>query len=131
LFYIQIKSQFNSKMIAIIDDDKSVRRGFKFLLESAGFKCTYYGSAEDFLENWQKDEKDLLILDMHMPGMGGCDLLKYLKEKEIFIPVIVSTAYDEQESRECSKKYGAIAYLRKPIDGEALIDLIKFAFQNA
>jgi FixJ family two-component response regulator len=117
-------------MIYIIDDDNSVRRGFQFLLKSAGMDCIGFESAEEFLENWEQEEKDLLILDMHMPGLSGCDLLKYLKEKEIFIPVIVITAYDDQESRERSKNYGALAYLRKPVDGEALIDLIKYAFHT-
>ncbi len=115
-------------MIYIIDDDKSVRKGFQFLLESAGFKCACYESAEDFLGKWQPDECDLIILDIHMPGMSGCDLFGYLLKKEIHIPAIVITAYDEQESRERSKKFGAIAYLRKPVDGEALIDLIKYSF---
>jgi AmiR/NasT family two-component response regulator len=45
----------------------------------------------------------------------------------MYIPVIIITAYDEPASRDCAKKYGAIAYLRKPIDGEALIDLIKYS----
>jgi FixJ family two-component response regulator len=117
-------------MIYIIDDDKSVLKGFQYLLESAGFECKTHESAEEFLDFWKPDEKDLLILDMHMPGLCGCELFEYLLKKEIHLPVIVITAYDEQESRFCSKKYGALAYLRKPVDGEALIDLIKYAFHN-
>ena len=113
-------------MIYIIDDDKYVRRGFEILFKSAGFGCASYGSAEDFLRNQDMVENDILLLDMHMPGMNGCELLDYLSSKEMFFPVIIITAYDEPESRECAKRYGALAYLRKPVDGEALIDLIKY-----
>ena len=114
-------------MIYIIDDDNYVRRGFEILFKSAGMDCTSFGSAEEFLEVLHEVENAIIILDMHMPGMTGCDLLAYLAAGEIFIPVIVITAFDEPVSRECAKKYGALAYLRKPVDSEALIDLIKYS----
>jgi FixJ family two-component response regulator len=114
-------------MIYIIDDDKYVRRGFEILFKSAGLECTSFGSAEEFLEIPQAVEDDIIILDMHMPGMNGCELLKNLASHEKFFPVIVITAYDEPASRECAKNYGALAYLRKPVDSEALIDLIKYS----
>ncbi len=114
-------------MIHIIDDDPSVRRGLGMFLKSAELECTCHASAEEFLETGKLQGHDLLILDMHMPGMGGCDLLKHFTEKKMHIPVIIITAYDEQASRECAKNYGAVAYLRKPVDGEALIDLIKYS----
>jgi FixJ family two-component response regulator len=114
-------------MIYIVDDDQYVRRGLGMLLKSAGFEHLSLASAEEFLTSYKPSEHEILILDMHMPGMDGCDLLKYFNEHGIYIPVIIITAYDEQASRDCAKKYGAIAYLRKPIDGEALIDLIKYS----
>ena len=114
-------------MIYIIDDDKYVRRGFGMLLESAGFEHNSFESAEDFIENAHPTEHDLMLLDIHMPGLGGCDLLEYLTDNGLHIPVIVITAFDEPASRECAKNYGALAYLRKPVDGEALIDLIKYS----
>jgi len=114
-------------MIYIVDDDPYVRRGLGMLLKSAGLDYSSMGSAEEFLTGFKQAEHDLLILDLHMPGMDGCDLLRHLYEKEMHIPVIIITAYDEPLSRECAKKYGAIAYLRKPIDGEALIDMIRYS----
>jgi FixJ family two-component response regulator len=113
-------------MIYIIDDDKYVRKGFETLFKSAGFDSTSCESAEDFLEVMKPFENDIILLDMHMPGMNGCELLEYLSSHEIFYPVIIITAYDEIASRECARKYGALAYLRKPVDSEALIDLIKY-----
>jgi FixJ family two-component response regulator len=115
-------------MVYIIDDDKYVRRGFEILFKSACLKCFSFGSAEEFIDTvHSSSENDVLILDMHMPGMSGCELLNYLAKNEVFFPVIVVTAFDEQESRECAKNYGAVAFLRKPVDSEALIDLIKYS----
>ncbi len=113
-------------MIYIVDDDLYVRRGFGMLLKSAELDYITSASAEEFFEQYKPREHDLLILDMHMPGMGGCDLLEYLTKQGLHIPVIIITAFDEPSSRECARHYGAVAYLRKPVDGEALIDLIKY-----
>jgi FixJ family two-component response regulator len=113
-------------MIQIIDDDKYVRRGFEILFRSAGLECSSFESAEEFLEVLPETGNNVIILDMHMPGMNGCELLEYLASRKKFFPVIVITAFDEAASRDCAKKYGALAYLRKPVDSEALIDLIKY-----
>lgn len=113
-------------MIYIIDDDKSVRRSFEILLAANDIECKSYECAKEFLNEYLHVEGDLLLLDMHMPGISGIEVLSISKERKIDIPVIVITAYDEEESRKIAKDFGVIAYLRKPIDGEALIDLIKF-----
>jgi two-component system, LuxR family, response regulator FixJ len=114
-------------MIYIIDDDKYVRKGFEILFKSAGLESTSCASAEEFIGVMKEVENDIILLDMHMPGMNGSELLNYLSEKELFYPVIIISAYDEPASREVAKKYGAMAYLRKPVDSEALIDLVRYA----
>ncbi|MFI5236603.1 MAG: response regulator [Ignavibacteriales bacterium] len=113
-------------MIYIIDDDQNIRDAFSILLKSVGYKCTLFLSAEDFLKNYSQSENDLLILDMNLIGINGCTLLENLEDKGIKLPVIVVTAFNDQRYRESCKKYGVLAYLRKPVDGEALIDLVKF-----
>ena len=113
-------------MVYIIDDDQNVRDGFMMLLKSTGFKCSCFGSAEEFLKNYEAGANDLLILDIHLTGMNGCTLLEHLLKKGFRLPVIIITAYDEQSSRQAAKNYGALAYLRKPVDSEALIDLVKY-----
>lgn len=113
-------------MISIIDDDINVRMGFEILLKSAGYNSISFESAEAFLQQSLSGVNDLLLLDMHLPGMNGCEFLKLLKKTGIFIPVIIITAYDEPYSRQCAKDYGALAFLRKPVDSDALIDLIQY-----
>lgn len=114
-------------MIYIIDDDQYVRRGFRLLLIAGGFESISCNSAEEFLEKYNPDNTDLVILDYHLPGMTACDLLEYFAKNSLYFPVIIITAFDDQHSRACAKKYGVVAYLRKPVDGEALIDIIKYA----
>lgn len=115
-------------MIYIIDDDKQVREGFMILLKSAGFNYSSFENAAEFLSYYKPDDHDLLIMDLQMPSQTGCNLLEILHEKGILLPVIIITAHDDKASRECAKKYGAIAYLRKPVDSEALLDLIRYQF---
>jgi FixJ family two-component response regulator len=67
---------------------------------------------------------------MVMPGMNGCDLLEYFTEKKIRMNVIVVTAYDTPSARACAVKYGAIAFLRKPVDGNSLLDMVKYKYNK-
>jgi FixJ family two-component response regulator len=117
-------------MVYIIDDDLSVRRAIELFLESAGLENKCFESTEAFLEVAKPAESDLLVLDMNLPGMSGCEFLQYLNKNEMNLPVIIITAFDEQSSRDCAKKFGAIAYLRKPIDGESLLDFIKYSLSH-
>ena len=111
-------------MIFIIDDDRNVLRGFQVLLKSAGLECSVFENVEEFLRKWNKDENDMLLLDINMPGIDGCDLLDYLEKRNLHLPVIVITAYDQPGSRSISENYGVLAYLTKPVDSEILIELI-------
>jgi two-component system response regulator FixJ len=113
-------------MVYIIDDDQHVRDGFTVLLKSACYECIAYDSAEMFLKCYKTGMNDLIILDMNLIGINGCTLLEKLEATGIKPPVIVVTAFDQQRYRECCKHYGVMAYMRKPVDGVALIDLVKF-----
>jgi FixJ family two-component response regulator len=117
-------------MIYIIDDDQHVRDGFTVLLKSAGYECSAYDSAEMFLKYYKTGTNDLIILDMHLIGINGCALLEKLEEKGLHLPIIVITAFDEPKYRECCREYGVLAFLRKPVDGEALLDIIKYNLES-
>jgi DNA-binding response OmpR family regulator len=68
---------------------------------------------------------DTIILDLNLPGTSGCEFLQILRNKKNDVPVIVVTAFDEPQSRTMCEKLGVKAYFRKPVDGEALIYMIK------
>jgi FixJ family two-component response regulator len=116
-------------MIYLVDDDKSVRRAFEMFLKSAGLGFQSFESADKFLTEYTPVKQDILVLDLNLPGMSGYELLKKFKQGGIHIPVIVVTAFDEPQSRKYCREYGVKAYMRKPVDGEALIDMIKY-YQN-
>jgi DNA-binding NtrC family response regulator len=116
--------------ILILDDDRNRLRGFQILLKSAGWECCVFDNVEEILCNWSKKEDDMFVLDIHMPGINGIDLLVYLEIRNINIPVIVITAYDQPESRSISERYGVLAYLTKPVDSEILLKIINNRLMN-
>jgi FixJ family two-component response regulator len=113
-------------MIYLIDDDKSVRRGFELFLRSEEMDYKSLECAEEFFTQYKPDSADLIVLDLSLPGMNGCDMLRKLDSDGMYVPVIVVTAFDDPQSRECCRKYGVKSYLRKPVDGDALVDTIKY-----
>lgn len=117
-------------MIYIVDDDFSVRRSLNLLLKFEKIACNTFESAQDFLENFQMSDNNLLLLDMQMQGLDGCDLLKRLLNIGIKIPVIIITAFDEPSSRKCAEDYGVLAYLKKPVDSKELLKYINLVNVN-
>jgi FixJ family two-component response regulator len=117
------------QMISIIEDDLSVREAIEVLLKSAGMKYQSFDSAEQFLSRFEPCQEDIIVLDLNLPGMNGCTLLEEINPDGTKIQVIVTTAFDDPDSRKLCKQYGVKAFLRKPVDGEALLDLIKYNMQ--
>ena len=113
-------------VVSIVEDDVSVREAMALLLQSAGMDSQSFGSAEQFLSEFIACQDDIMVLDLNLPGMSGLDLLKKIRLDGMNIQVIVTTAFDDPLSRELCKSYGVLVYLRKPVDGAALIDLIRY-----
>jgi FixJ family two-component response regulator len=113
-------------VIFIIEDDRSVRRSFEIILESEGLEFRSFGSAESFLASEVPSAKDLLLLDINLPQMSGLDLLHKLDAENKPLNTIVITSVDDMRTRESCKRFGVKAFLRKPVDGIALMDLIRY-----
>jgi FixJ family two-component response regulator len=113
-------------MIYIIEDDIPVREAIGIFLKCKGLKSQSFGSAEEFLAECTSKDYDVLILDLNLPGISGYDLLAKLNVVQKKLKVIVTTAYDEPGSRQFCLEHGVKSYFRKPVDGEALLDVIKF-----
>jgi len=106
-------------VVYIIDDDQSVRRALKRLLNIAGFEVQPFASPEKFKEylDANKNICCCMVLDIQMPGMTGCDLLEYMKSSGIGIPVIVMTGFEDKKYQRLAKTYdNVIAFLQKPFD---------------
>jgi FixJ family two-component response regulator len=117
-------------MIYLIDDDRSVLRGYELFLRSAQIECMTFENADEFLTFYVPRDGDLLILDLNLPETNGFDVLKKLSKEDNHIPVIVATAFDDSPSRKICREYGVKAFLRKPVDGETLIDIIRDNLQS-
>jgi FixJ family two-component response regulator len=113
-------------MVAVVDDEESVRRALVRLFDSANFEAEAFPSARDFLRALEDRSFDCLVLDLQMPDMTGLDLQRYLRMvcPSLFLPVIIVTAHDEPGVREMCFAAGVRAYLRKPVEGSALLSAV-------
>jgi FixJ family two-component response regulator len=117
-------------LIAVVDDDESVRRSTRLLVESFGFRAAVFKSAEGFLKSSQVHDNSCLILDIQMPGMDGLQLQSHLAARGCGIPIIFITAYDDKESRKRAMQAGAVAFLGKPFSDEQLLQTIRSALRH-
>jgi two-component system response regulator FixJ len=114
------------RYVYIVDDDEAVRDSLRLLLESNDIETRDYRSADEFL---QADAKDLacLLLDLHMPGTSGLELLRLLRARGMALPVIVVSGRRDGTLDADVRAAGATALLSKPFDDQALLDLVKQA----
>jgi len=108
--------------VFVVDDDDSVRKALKRLLNANGYQVMAFESAEDFLLSGRFRAKGCIVLDIHLPGMSGLDLYEKLVSSEAPYPVIFITAQDNPQWQERAGAAGAVAYLRKPFDQQLLLD---------
>jgi len=118
-------SNSSSQLVAIVDDDQSVQRAIKDLMESAGLLARCFGSAEEFLQWDQRNQASCLIADIRMPGMSGLDLQARLKAEGSPIPVIFVTAHGDAKMKKQAMNAGAVEFLTKPFDDELLLEKVR------
>jgi len=116
------------KQVYIVDDDESVRRALKLLVEAYGFAVDAYTSSEAFFSAIPNSTRGCLILDLYMPGLNGWDALERLMRTGSNRPVIMITASKSEGLEEQALKAGAIGLLLKPFNDQELVDLIDLAF---
>jgi FixJ family two-component response regulator len=116
--------QPKTQLIAIVDDDESVRSAIHGLLKSVGLKTRLFASAEEFLAFGQHRETACVITDIRMPGMSGLELQARLAEEHCRIPIIFITAYADAKARMQAMRAGAVEFLGKPFDDEVLLESV-------
>ena len=119
------------KQIYIVDDDESVCRALSLLLGTFGFGVQTFVSAAQFLNSILKHAPGCLILDVHMAGMDGFALQQKLNSNGFRIPIIfISADKSLKLSEQYLKAAGAVGYLQKPFNDQALVDLINIALEK-
>jgi len=120
----------SSPIVAIVDDDRPVAEATGELLEAHGYATLIFTSAEEFLASCRIDDVACIVSDVRMPGMGGIELQSSLTSAGCRTPIILVTAFPEQDIRERAFAAGAYAFLAKPYREENLIDCLVSALQR-
>src|SRR5215472_6503664 len=114
-------TQARSKLVAIVDDDESVRSALQGLMKAVGLPAQAFASAEEFLNSGQQHQTACLIADIRMPGMSGIDLQARLNSENCRIPTIFITAHGDTNMRMQAMRAGAVEFLAKPFNDDVLL----------
>jgi len=117
-------------MIYIVDDDVAVRESLCALLETHGFELSLHPSGNDFLERYDRGPPACVLLDIHMPGISGTDVLRRLRAAGQFVPVVAITGRGDPALKNTLLQSGASSVLDKPVDEDELLEAIEAAFAS-
>ena len=113
--------------VFVVDDDRAVRESLALLVQSVGLEVETFAGANDFLDAYQADRRGCLITDIRMPGMSGLELQERLSADHQHIPVIVLTGFGDVPAAVRALKGGAVDFVEKPFNPQALLDLVQLA----
>ena len=114
----------SQRKVYVVDDDEAVRDSMRAVLESFGIDVTDYASAGDFLTRVSAPIDGCMLLDLHMPGMSGLELLELMRRRGWNLPVIVITGRSDDLLKERALRAGVVALLDKPVDESTLMNAL-------
>ena len=117
-------------LIAVVDDDESMRDTMRDLLESAGFSAATFASAARLLKSRRLHRVACLVADVRMPKMTGLELHQHLAASNHAIPTILMTAYPDDRGRAQAMKANVVCYLAKPFGAEELLNCVRSAVRG-
>jgi two-component system, LuxR family, response regulator FixJ len=120
----------SERTVHVIDDDDAVRDSLGFMLRAAGMEVRAYESAAAFLALLTSDINGCILTDVRMPGVSGMDLLGRLREANVMLPVIVMTGHADVPLAVEAMKLGALDFIEKPFDDEAILASIRMALDQ-
>jgi FixJ family two-component response regulator len=116
--------------VFVVDDDEAVRDSLGMLMRSIGLPAEGYVSAVEFLEAYDPDRPGCLVLDVRMPGLSGIDLQERLAAMHSILPVIFVTAHGDVPMAVHAMQAGAVDFMQKPFNEQALLDRVQQAIQQ-
>jgi FixJ family two-component response regulator len=122
--------QRKSSLVAIVDDDDLMRGALQGLLKAVGLPSRAFASAEEFLNSGQQHQTGCLIADIRMAGISGLELQARLNAEHCRIPTIFITAHGDAPMRMQALRAGAVEFLAKPFDDEALLESVRAALES-
>jgi FixJ family two-component response regulator len=124
------ESRQSKFVIAIVDDDPSVRRGLERLIRSLGWQAETFASAQEFLDRPRTEAPGCLVLDLQLPGLSGLDLQKRMAETGLETPIVFLTGHGDIPASVKAMKAGAVEFLTKPVDEQDLLNAIQEAVER-
>jgi FixJ family two-component response regulator len=118
-------------IIAVVDDDRSIRTAMQDLLNAAGYATATFGNATSFLDSPVRAGVACLVSDMRMPGMTGLELHEHLAASGAGIPTIIITAHPEELTRERAREAGITCFLDKPFTPDELLECVRKALARS
>ena len=119
-----------SYSIYVVDDEAVARNGLKLALKKKNYKVRAFESAESALKAIDEDPPDLVLLDIGLPGMSGVEALEIIKERHPEVIIVMITAYEDVQTVVASMKNGAYEYVVKPVQMNALLVILRNAFET-
>ena len=129
-YFTTMGTQAKAKLVAIVDDDDLMRSALQGMLKSVGLPSQAFASAEEFLKSGHQQQTACLITDIRMPGMSGLELQAKLNAEHRCIPTIFITAHGDAKMRMQALRAGAVEFLAKPFNDEALLESVRAALEN-
>jgi FixJ family two-component response regulator len=129
-YFFGMAIQTKTNLVAIVDDDDLMRSALQGMLKSVGLPSQAFASAEEFLKSGQQHQTACLIADIRMPGMSGLELQAKLNAEHCRIPTIFITAHGDAKMRMQALRAGAVEFLAKPFDDEALLGSVRAALES-
>ncbi len=126
-----IQGMPGAPLIAIVDDDDSLRNSLENLIRSFGFQAQGFSSADAFLSWKPARDTACLILDVRMPGMNGLDLQRQMTTRNWRVPIVFITSHADDHAEARARENGAVAFLYKPCRDEELLNAIEAALRQA
>lgn len=120
----------NRPLIAVVDDDQSVREALENLISSVGYEVEQFASAEAFLDSDAMANTDCAVLDLRLPGISGVELQRKLAADGQSIPSIIITAQGDDHAQAEAAAAGAVAFINKPFKEEVLLTAIDSALKR-
>jgi RNA polymerase sigma factor (sigma-70 family) len=119
-----------ASVVFVVDDDPSIRRAIKRLVESVGLQVELFGAAQEFLQSQPRDIPSCLVLDIRLPGISGLDFQRELAEAKNNIPIIFISAHGDVPMAVRAMKAGAVEFLTKPFRDQDLLDAVQVALDR-
>src|SRR5579871_1980757 len=120
-----------NSLVFIVDDDVSVRESLELLVRHEGWQPEIFASAQEFLDRPRKPVPSCLVLDLSLPGLNGLELQKQLSVEGSEMPIIFITGYGDVPKSVQAMKAGALEFLTKPLNTDALVSAIRNALQRS